>query len=353
MFHFKSTLAALDHQLFLAAPQLQQVYIDPMALSPAAKNDLALVLPRHCAVPRSPLSLTIARLDQLHCFISGNKWPKMRKWWAQFCAGSQETGVVKIPRSMGGAHSNHLVAFAAVGQALGVPVGCYVRANGQGAQLLPTPTLTLLDSLGALITPVSRSDFRRLRDNHTELHAPESLQDSFDFLPEGGRSLEAAASVGAWVEHQQAWLHAFNTVYVGCGTGTWLAGLVHGFAVTGLSRHVIGVPAVAGEKWLAQDIAQLLKGVAPKQTRLNKHWALDWSYPLPGFVPVPAEQLQALVRLFQCDVDPVYMPRILHVVLNRWCAGSLGPNPLVIHGGGLQANGSETVKSVQKMEQLQ
>jgi len=320
-------LRLLDQRLYWQEPRLDQVNLTPDVLL-----QLNAFWPHLKFPPENStlsLKLAFARLDALDELISGNKWPKMRLWFESHLKKRHFDRLPDSLSSMGGSHSNHLVAFAAACRFLNICSHCYVRANGQGDELLSTPTIECLRSLDAGIIPVSRSRFRLLRQQQHPL-----------FLPEGGKSQEAVQSVASWTEFHAHWLLNFNQIFNGCGTGTWLAGLILGLTKKKWSGECLGIPAVAGEAWLKQDIDNLLQANGYSDIRLNADWALDWSYPGRGFKPVSSKLIETLVRVFQISVDPVYMPRILHAVMKRWCNGELKENVLVIHGGGLQAAGS-------------
>ena len=219
----------LDTALFQQTPVIQQLELSSLLL-----NRLAPFWPElQLANNTQPLSVDMLRLDYCHPFISGNKWPKMRTWIQQQLASGSQTLI-----TMGGAHSNHLVAFAAACQQLQVNAICYVRANGQGEELLDTPTLQLLEQFNAEIKPVSRSAFRALR---------EQAADS-SFLPEGGKSEEAMQSICEWVSLHRSAFESYSSIYTACGTGTWFSGLVAGLSFEKLDINAVGVPAVAGQK---------------------------------------------------------------------------------------------------------
>lgn len=312
----QQVLDQLDQHIFGQQPELQtrQLRTAEFQTLLASYFDIS-------STASKPLELIFARLDVLHPDISGNKWPKLRDWFRQLPADVDCVG------SMGGAHSNHLVAFAAVAKLLHLKCRCIVRANGLDRELQPTPTTARLAALGCDIEPVLRSEFRTWRQHSASW-----------FLPEGGRSSGAVASVASWTQtHAHSW-QGINTIACGVGTGTWLAGMNLGLALAKSEAQLLGVPAVAGQKWLAKDIEQLQS--FDWNTRLKSRWSLDWSYPVRGFGPAQPTFVQALAALWQIPIDPVYMPRILYALIRRWCSGELTQPVLVVHGGGLQAAGS-------------
>ena len=311
----------LDTALFQQTPVIQQLELSSLLL-----NRLAPFWPElQLANNAQPLSVNMLRLDYCHPFISGNKWPKMRAWIQQQLASGSHTLT-----TMGGAHSNHLVAFAAACQQLQVNAICYVRANGQGEELLETPTLHLLKQFKAEIKPVSRTAFRALREQVAEN----------SFLPEGGKSEEAMKSICEWVSLHRSALEPYNSIYTACGTGTWFAGLVAGLSFEKLNVNAIGVPAVAGQKWLANDIQALLAF----SKALSDNWALDWSFPVKGFTPLAPELVKTLGATLDVSLDPVYLPRVLYAVIKAWQEGRFAQTPLIIHSGGVQASGRYIAK---------
>ena len=70
------------------------------------------------------ISITIKREDQLHPYISGNKFRKLR-YNFDFFKTNQAAGVA----TFGGAYSNHLVATAAAGKQFNLPTLGFVRGE--------------------------------------------------------------------------------------------------------------------------------------------------------------------------------------------------------------------------------
>jgi len=313
---------ALDAKLYEQTPLIESYHICPLQL-----EDLFGVS-QGVAHPTQPLILNIARLDQLDFYISGNKWPKMRLW---FQTVLQQYDLAKVTplASMGGAHSNHLLAFVAAAKALKLKSRCYVRANGQGCELQMTPTLERLTAMGSELVPVSRQDYRVLRQA-----AQQGRVDEAFFLPEGGKSNEAVSGVANWAKLHQAWLKQYASLVVGCGTGTWLAGLSLGVP----SVYCIGVPAVAGQAWLESDIH-----IMQKTHYTQAQWTLDWRFPQRKFGPVSPSVIETMRQIIPVPMDPIYMPRLVYVLLNRWWLNQLPVPCLMMHSGGLQALNSQVL----------
>ena len=140
----------------------------------------------------------------------------------------------------------------------------------------------------------------------------------------------------------------FQSIYTAVGTGTWIAGLMCGFSQLSLQQlslqtpiELIGVPAVAGKKWLAQDIISLFEQIhkeSDKQRLCESKsidWKLNWSYPKKGFGPVDPLMLEILAGIFPFPLDPVYLPRVLYVLILEYLKGKREKS-MVIHSGGLR-----------------
>jgi len=132
----------------------------------------------------SGISLFIKREDELHPFISGNKFRKLK--YNLIEASNQNK---KTLLTFGGAYSNHIAATAAAGFQFGLKTIGVIRgeelANNLEEVLNTNPTLKFASEHNMQFHFVSRSDYRE----KTSKEFIEGLKEKFgDFylVPEGG-----------------------------------------------------------------------------------------------------------------------------------------------------------------------
>ena len=135
-------------------------------------------------IENSGVSLFIKREDELHPFISGNKYRKLKYNLAEAAKQQKRTLL-----TFGGAYSNHIAATAAAGFAYNLKTIGIIRGDELANYLAETiqnnPTLKFASEHNMQFEFVSRAEYR-------EKTTPEfikKLQENFgDFylVPEGG-----------------------------------------------------------------------------------------------------------------------------------------------------------------------
>lgn len=267
------------------------------------------------------VELWIKRDDLLHPVISGNKWRKLKYILNHALTTGADTLV-----SMGGAHSNHLHALAYAGNRLGLKTMAFVR--GERPEPL-SPTLTDLLDWGMELRFVSRSEYRQLRVHKTHDSLP-GLKAGQYWLPEGGASGLALQGVGEILAEIS---QPFDVLLTACGTGATLAGLI---AAAPELATLLGVAALKGAGFLADDVRQLLAG---KSTKSN--WEILLAHHFGGFGKTTPELLDFIER-FQIrhgvPLEPVYTGKMLFAVYDLLRQGYFKPGQriLALHTGGLQ-----------------
>ena len=121
------------------------------------------------------IRLFIKRIDQIHKYISGNKWFKLKYNLVE--AKKQDTHSIL---TFGGAYSNHIAATAAAGKQYGFHTIGFIR--GEANQPL-NPTLPYAVDCGMQLRYVSREDYR---DKTSKVFAEKYLLDFSDcyLIPE-------------------------------------------------------------------------------------------------------------------------------------------------------------------------
>ncbi|MFM7709576.1 MAG: pyridoxal-phosphate dependent enzyme, partial [Ferruginibacter sp.] len=157
----------------------------------------------------------VARFDQMHPVVSGNKWFKL----LHFIRLLKEQGKNTII-TQGGTYSNHLLATAFLGDQLGIQTMGLVRGYDNANSSV---TLQECISMGMQLIPLSYQQYRNLDDWEACLPSSISSQKAV-FIPEGGFDpigADGAGSMASFFMH----LHPTHIV-VPVGTATTLAGLL-------------------------------------------------------------------------------------------------------------------------------
>lgn len=164
---------------------------------------------------QNDIELFVKRDDLIHPIISGNKWRKLKLFIEK-----HQFKKNKAVLSFGGAYSNHLVALAAAGSALGIPTIGIVR--GEELNKESNTSLKKMVSYGMELKFVSRSKYQ----HRSEQWYWEELNQSYGpltIVPEGGLGFEGMMGACQIVEEVD-FIPDFWLVPV--GTGTTLAGVL-------------------------------------------------------------------------------------------------------------------------------
>lgn len=276
---------------------------------------------------RAGVELALLRLDLVDEQVSGNKWFKL----APYLRHAAEQGLDGLI-SLGGAHSNHLHALAAAGARFGFRTVGLLRGEEQD-----NPTVADLRRFGMQLHWLGYAGYR-------QRHQPDfwsAWKERYPMLlpvDEGGGGVpgvhgcallvaqirEQLASIG-WGDYRQLW--------VACGTGTTLAGLVLGEQG---AHPVVGAMAVPPGHGVEVQVPELLQasGIAHKGYRL-----IDASR--GGFARMDAELARFILATeAECGVplEPLYTGKLLLALRDEVVAGSIarGSRIIAIHSGGLQ-----------------
>lgn len=272
-----------------------------------------------------PFCFTVARLDQLHPFISGNKYFKLKYNLLQaFEEGKQ--GIL----TMGGAYSNHLAATAFACDEQGITSVGIVR--GEVIEPL-NPTLLFCGNHNMKLISVSREDYA---SNSEAVQKIVMQHPHLLFVPEGGNNELGMKGCKEILNHIPA-ADDFTHIICSIGTGTTFKGIA---SAANASQTVIGIPALkirVGER--EQFISQHTSvSSAAKQIVLfdfaGKGYARTDEY-LLNF-------MNSFYTKTYIPTDIVYTGKLMQAVIAL--AGesyfSEDSKLLVIHSGGLQGNNS-------------
>lgn len=270
------------------------------------------------------VTLFIKREDELHPFISGNKYRKLNYNLAEAIRKKNHTLL-----TFGGAYSNHIAATAAAGfehsfKTIGVIRGEEL-ANNLDQVLQQNPTLKFANEQGMRFHFVSRTAYR---DKTSEAFISKLKKQFGDFyvVPEGGTNEFAVKGCEEILNEDDT---KFNVVCCAIGTGGTISGIINS---TKSHQSVIGFPALKGD-FLQHEIN--------KYVVENKNWSLNTNYNFGGYAKI-SEELITFINNFKSEttipLDPVYTGKMLFGIIDliKKDYFEKGTKILAIHTGGLQ-----------------
>ena len=266
------------------------------------------------------VNLYVKRDDLLHPQVSGNKWRKLglqTRWLMR-------QGAVGFA-SVGGRHSNHLVALAALCNALKVPCAGFVR-GGVGEQL--SSSLAFAKTCGMELHDASRAEVRRWR-----LHPPlDTRLDGLTWIPEGGTTPLGMLGLAECAREVRAQLDAEPTAYiVAVGSGGTVAGLARAAKVPVYGMQVLR------DAGLRQRVSHLLESTRPAAAdRLRWQDAV-----LGGFAsgePLIYQTMLDWQARHEIPLDPIYTAKAAIRLEELLWRGEFaaGARVVFVHTGGLQ-----------------
>lgn len=276
---------------------------------------------------RAGIELALLRLDQVDALICGNKWFKLAPYLKQ----AADLGLQGV-MSLGGAHSNHLHALAAAGARFGFRTVGLLRGEEQG-----NPTVADLRRLGMQLHWLGYGGYRQRhepgfwtpwRERHPDLlpvgEGGGGLPGVQGCVPMVAMIREQLAGIG-WSDYQQLW--------VACGTGTTLAGLVLGEEG---AHPVVGALAVPPGHGVEVQVPALLEEAG---VEISGYRLIDVSR--GGFGRIDPELARFILDAeAECGVplEPLYTGKLLLALRDEVVAGRIerGSRIVAVHTGGLQ-----------------
>lgn len=255
----------------------------------------------------------IKREDQIHPFISGNKWRKLKYVLAD-AKKQNKTMLV----SFGGAYSNHLVALACAGAMYGFQTKAFVR----GDEII-NHMLGLCSMWGMELEFVPRELYR---DKIALYQQQYSERDDVYFIDEGGKGELAAKGCEEMLKD----INGFTHVICAVGTGTTFAGLINGAGVKGIKAE--GICVLKGAEEINNEIRSLV--------RTNADWYLHHRFHEGGYAKTSPELFQFMDDFSKQTgilLDQVYTAKMMKAVITLVSEGYYNSSNklLVIHTGGL------------------
>lgn len=270
------------------------------------------------------VQLYIKREDILHPEVSGNKFRKLK-----YVLEDAQKNKAQTLLTFGGAYSNHILAVAAAGHAMGFKTIGIIRGDelGQDVQttLAQNPTLRKAHGLGMQFQFVSRSQYRE-KDSPEFLESLSKRWGDFYAIPEGGTNALAIQGCREILTQNDA---IFDYICVSVGTGGTISGLIKAAKE---HQKVIGFAALKGD-FLQHEIEQW---VAPKMS-----WEVNTQFHFGGYAQYTPELIHFMNSFFEETgilLDPIYTAKMLFgiVTMAQQHQFKKGSRILAIHTGGIQ-----------------
>jgi len=287
------------------------------------------------------VSLFMKREDELHPFISGNKYRKLKYNLVEAFKQEQRTLL-----TFGGAYSNHIAAVAAAGfehnfKTIGVIRGDELAHNLE-AVLKTNPTLKFASEHNMEFYFVSRSAYR----NKTSAAFHSSLKAKFGefyLVPEGGTNEFAIQGCEEILNEKD---EQYNVICSSVGTGGTISGLIN---ATKKHQQVIGFPALKGD-FLQHEIKKYVLN--------DENWSLKTNYNFGGYAKI-SEELIIFINKFKQEtgipLDPVYTGKMMFGIIDliQHDFFEKGTKVMAIHTGGLQGiEGMNTILKKKNLHQI-
>lgn len=289
------------------------------------------------AIASKKVSLFIKREDELHPFISGNKYRKL-KYNLEKAKQLKHTTLL----TFGGAYSNHIAATAAAGNEFNFKTIGIIRGNelaNNPQKIVQNPTLQFAAAHHMRFKFISRTDYR----NKTTKKIIKQLTEEFGnfyLVPEGGTNTLAVKGCEEILDTKTK---PFNYITCAVGTGGTISGIINALEP---HQEAIGFPALKGD-FLSEEIK--------KYTKTPHNWQLNTNYNFGGYAKI-SEKLIRFINNFKQEtniaLDPVYTGKMLFGLVDLIKKDYFKPHTkiLAIHTGGLQ--GIEGMNKVLKNKKL-
>jgi len=270
------------------------------------------------------VELFMKREDEIHPFVSGNKFRKLKYNLTEAKNKKKDTLL-----TFGGAFSNHIVATAVAANLNGFKSIGIIRGEELASDLKETlaenATLREAKKNGMTFKFISRTVYRD-KENADFLNSLKTEFGDFYLIPEGGTNPLAVKGCQEILTNQDI---IFDYICVAVGTGGTISGVINSLQS---HQECIGFPALKGD---------FLNNEIKKHAHFHDNWKLQTDYDFGGY----AKYNETLIRFMndfksQMNIllDPIYTGKMMFGILDLVRNDYFSPNTkiLAIHTGGLQ-----------------
>jgi 1-aminocyclopropane-1-carboxylate deaminase len=275
------------------------------------------------------ISLSIKREDQIHKFVSGNKFRKL-KYNIEAAKNRPFSRII----TFGGAFSNHISATAAAGQLQNIKTIGVIR--GEELNENSNETLQFAKKCGMELVFVSREDYK-LKDK--SILVKKYITKETYIIPEGGTNPLAIKGCEEILDTETT---DYDYICTSVGTGGTISGIINASLP---HQKIVGFSALKGD-FLQEDISKFAT---------QSNWELNTDYHFGGYAKVTPE-LILFINQFKTaqgiPLDPIYTGKMMYGVFDLISKGYFKKDSkiLAIHTGGLQ--GIQGMNTYLKKKQL-
>lgn len=265
------------------------------------------------------MKLYIKRKDQLHPYVSGNKFRKLK--YNLLEAKNQGYNTLL---TFGGAFSNHISAVSYAAKEFGFQSIGVIRGEELHDKISENATLSFAQANGMQLEFVSREDYRQ-KDSESYIEKLRQKFGDFYLVPEGGTNELAVKGCEEILTEEDDF---FDYICCAVGTGGTISGIINS---SKSHQKVLGFPALKGD-FLDSEI---------KKFTQKENWELITAYHFGGYAKIN-EELISFINKFRdkthISLDPVYTGKMCFGVFDLIRKGYFekDANILLIHTGGLQ-----------------
>jgi 1-aminocyclopropane-1-carboxylate deaminase len=265
------------------------------------------------------MKLYIKREDQLHPYVSGNKFRKLKYNLLEAKNQGYHTLL-----TFGGAFSNHISAVSYAAKEVGFQSIGVIRGEELFDKISDNPTLQFAQTNGMQFEFVSRETYRQ-KESETFIENLHQNYGNFYLVPEGGTNELAVKGCEEILTEEDDF---FDYICCAVGTGGTISGIINSSKP---HQKVLGFPALKGD-FLESEI---------KKFTQKENWELITDYHFGGYAKIN-EELIAFINKFRdkthIPLDPVYTAKMCYGVFDLIRKGYFKKeaNILLIHTGGLQ-----------------
>ena len=269
------------------------------------------------------IDVAILRLDTLHPIVSGNKLFKL-KYYLEEVKQNNKTGIV----TLGGSHSNHLVAAAYASKERSISSIGIVR--GERPDVL-SKSLADCINYGMQLEFITRKEFDELNVSELEKKYPNKT-----IIPQGGYGRMGAKGAKEILSAEDT--SDYNYILAASGTGTMAAGLIN---ESGANQKIILVSVLKNNFSIKEEITALIH--EPSLEKNNFEILFDYHH--GGYAKKNKgllDDMNLFYKKHKIPTDFVYTGKLISafyklVKIDYFLKKS---KILLIHSGGLQGNRS-------------
>lgn len=264
------------------------------------------------------IRLYIKREDEIHPYISGNKFRKLKYNVKQALNTKHDTIL-----TYGGAFSNHIVATAVASKIVKLKSIGVIRGEELQEKIKDNPTLSYAQNQGMQLHFVSRNAYAR-KDSSAEIEKLEAQFGDFYRIPEGGTN---ALAVKGCEEIIAVTDKHYDFITCCVGTGGTLAGLINS---SFKAQKIYGFSALKNHNH--EDIS----------TWTNKtNWQIFQDKTFGGYAKTNAYLIKFINQFYQktaIKLDPIYTGKMFFNLFDLIENNHFPKHSkiLAIHTGGLQ-----------------